>query len=325
MDDLAAIASSGGSTGAPKGSCRSFAAYTAMVSATSRRDRIQLINGPLAYLSQVLADITLLGGVCVVFREAYDAADTLATIEVEKITDLFLVEPQLFELMHHPDVRSRDLSSLRSLTHIGASAPKNLRLRARERLGPIIGHVYGASEMGVVSALAPIDHDASYPERFTSAGRIQSGVDVRFRRPDGRLANSGEVGVIEVRSPAMASGYRNNPALSSQSFQAGWYVTGDLGRLDEDGFLHVLGRAVDAQEIDATLITPTEIEEELCQLPSIRYAVVVRDPETHLTIAAVTAGFIHRGSRMPSNHSRSLRRCRSRVASRGSGRAHSAY
>ena len=101
--------------------------------------------------------------------------------------------------------------------------------------------------------------------------------------------NSGEVGVIEVRSPAMASGYRNNPALSSQSFQAGWYVTGDLGRLDENGFLHVLGRAVDAQEIDATLITPTEIEEVLCQLSSVRYAVVVRDPEAHVTIAAVTA------------------------------------
>lgn len=240
------------------------------------------------YLSQVLADITLLGGGCVVFREAYEAADTLATIEVEKITDLFLVEPQLFELMDHPEVRSRDLSSLRSLTHIGASAPKNLRLRARRRLGPIIGHVYGANEMGVVSVLAPIDHDLSYRERFTSAGRIQSGVDVRFRRPDGSPANSGEVGVIEVRSPAMASGYRNNPALSSQSFRAGWYVTSDLGRLDEDRLLQVLGRAIDAQEIDATLITPTEIEEVLCQLPSIRYAVIVRDPEAHLTIAAVT-------------------------------------
>jgi fatty-acyl-CoA synthase len=285
--DLAVISSSGGSTGVPKGSCRSFAAYTAMVSATSPRDRIQLINGPLAYLSQVLVDITLLGGGRVVFRDAYEAADTLATIEAEKITDLFLVEPQLFELMDDPGIDAHDLSSLRSLTHIGASAPKSLRLRARKRFGPIVGHVYGASEMGVVSALAPGEHDLLRPELFTSAGRIHAGVDVRFRRSDGRLANSGEVGVIEVRSPAMASGYRNNPGLTSWNFQQGWYRTGDLGRLDDAGFLHISGRAVDAQEISGTLVTPTEIEESLCRHASIRYAVAVRDVETDHMIAAV--------------------------------------
>jgi fatty-acyl-CoA synthase len=286
-NDLAVVSSSGGSTGVPKGSSRNFAAYTAMVGATSPRDRIQLINGPLAYLSQVLVDITLLGGGRVVLRDAYEAADTLATIEAEKITDLFLVEPQLFELMYYPEIDARDLSSLRSLTHIGASAPKTLRLRACKRLGPIIGHAYGASEMGLVSVLAPIDHDVSRPESFTSAGRIQAGVDVRFRRADGRLVNSGEVGVIEVRSPAMANGYRNNPGLSSRSFREGWYSTGDLGRLDADGLLHILGRAVDAQEINGALVTPTEIEEALCQHLSIRYAVVIRDAD--VTIAAVTA------------------------------------
>jgi fatty-acyl-CoA synthase len=129
----------------------------------------------------------------------------------------------------------------------------------------------------------------SRPESFTSAGRIQPGVDVRFRRVDGRLVDSGETGVVEVRSPAMATGYRNNPALSSRSFHEGWYHTGDLGRLDGDGLLHILGRAVDAQEINGTLITPTEIEEALCQHPSIRYAVVIRDADEHVTIAAVTA------------------------------------
>lgn len=288
-NDLAVVSSSGGSTGVPKGSCRDFAAYTAMVNAKSPRDRIQLINGPLAYLSQVLVDITLLGGGRVVLRKVYQAADTFATIEAEKITDLFLVEPQLFELMDDPEIEAYDLSSLRSLTHIGASAPKSLRLRARKRFGPIIGHAYGASEMGLVSVHASIDHDASRPESFTSAGRIQPGVDVRFRRADGRLVDSGDIGVIEVRSPAMASGYRNNPGLSSRSFRAGWYDTGDLGRLDGDGLLHILSRAVDAEEINGVLVTPTEIEDALCQHLSIRYAVVIRDVVEQVTIAAVTA------------------------------------
>jgi fatty-acyl-CoA synthase len=285
-DDLAVIASSGGSTGVPKGSCRSFAVYSAMVRAPSPKDRIQLVNGPLAYLSQVLVDITLLGGGRVVFRDAYEAADTLATIEAEQITDLFLVEPQLFEMMDHPELERRDLSSLRCLTHIGASAPKSLRLRARKRLGPVLAHAYGASEMGVVSVLAPNEHDLSRPDLFTSAGRIQPGVDIRFRRRDGSLSDGWEGGTIEVRSPALASGYRNNPDLTSRSFQQGWYVTGDFGRLDRDGFLHVLGRAVDMQEVDGRLVAPTDIEDALCQLPSIRYAAAVVDPGKKLTIAA---------------------------------------
>jgi fatty-acyl-CoA synthase len=289
VSDLAVISSSGGSTGVPKGSFRSFAAYTAMVSAASPKDRIQLINGPLAYLSQVLVDITLLGGGRVVLRAGYEAAETLATIETERVTDLFLVEPQLFELMDDVALGSHDLSSLRSLTHIGASAPRSLRLRARKRFGPIIGHAYGASEVGLVSVLSPTDHDVSRPELFTSVGRVLPGVEVRLRRADGRLTSAGEAGIVEVRSPAMASGYRNNPGLSSEHFQDGWYVTGDLGRIDEDALLHILGRAVDMQDIDGVLVTPTEMEDVLCRLPAIRNAVVVRDPEAHLTIAALIA------------------------------------
>lgn len=288
-NDLGVIASSGGSTGVPKGSCRSFGTYSAMVSARSPKDRVQLINGPLAYLSQVLVDVTLLGGGRVVLRDAYDAADTFATIEAERITDLFLVEPQLFELMDHPRPNSYDLSSLRSLTHIGASAPKSLRLRARRRFGQILTHVYGASEMGIVSVLAPGEHDLSRPDLFTSAGRVQPGVDVRLRRMDGSFAEAGEAGTIEVRSGAMASGYRHNPALTARSFRDGWYVTGDLGRLDEGGCLHVIGRAVDIQDVDGRLVAPTDIEEALCQLPTVRYAVAVVDPVSRLVTAAVVA------------------------------------
>jgi fatty-acyl-CoA synthase len=288
-NDLAVVASSGGSTGVPKGSCRSFAAYSELVSVPSTSDRIQLINGPLAYLSQVLLDVTLLGAGSVVLQDRFDASDTLAAIEQDKITDLFLVEPQLFELMDHPDLKAHDLSSLKSLTHIGASAPKTLRLRARRRLGPIIGHLYGASEMGVVSVLSPAEHDPSCPDRFTSAGRIKAGVEVRFRRPDGHLAKLGEPGLIEVHSAAVASGYRNNPDLTSLNFQDGWYHSSDLGRLDPDGFLHILGRGIDAQDIDGSLVIPTDLEDALCRHPSIRYAAVVRDGTANVTIAVVCA------------------------------------
>ena len=286
-DDMAVIVSSGGTTGVPKGSWRTFAAYTAMVSAPSPADRRQLVNGHLAYLSQVLVDVTLLGGGSVVLENACEPADTLAQIEAERITDLFLVEPQLFEVMDHPDLARRDLSSLRSLTHIGASAPPTLRRRARERLGAVLAHTYGASEMGLVSILPPGEYDPDRPERLTCAGRILPGVEVRFRRDDGTLAGPGETGSIEVRSPAMAGGYRHRSAQQAVAFQDGWYRSGDLGFLDAEGYLHVLGRAVDIGHVDGIMVSPTLVEETLCRLPDVRYAVTVVDQESGTWIAAV--------------------------------------
>jgi fatty-acyl-CoA synthase len=286
-DDLAVVVSSGGTTGMPKGSWRTFRAYSAMVNVPSPPGRRQLVNGHLAYLSQVLVDVTLLGGGCVVLRDAFDAADTLATIESEQITDLFLVEPQLFDVMDHPDVSRRDLSSLRTLSHVGASAPSTLRRRARQRLGSVIAHSYGASEEGLVSLLSPREHDPARPERFSCAGRILPFVELRLRRPDGSLADIGEVGSIEVRSPAMAQGYRNRPELDADNFQDGWYRPRDLGRIDEEGYLYIIGREADVRWIGGVPLTPTSVEETLCQMREVRVAVVVADDEADRWIAAV--------------------------------------
>lgn len=284
-DDLAVIVSSGGSTGVPKGSCRDFAHYTGMAAAPSPPDRRQLVNGHLAYLSEVLVDMTLIGGGTVVLRDEFDAADTLAQIEAERITDLFLVEPQLFALMDHPAVAATDLSTLRTLVHIGASAPPVLRRRARQRLGPVVMHTYGASEQGLISALPP---GAPEPEPFTSAGRVLPGVRLRLCRPDGGPAAAGEPGVIETSSPGMAQGYRNLPELTTRAFRDGWFHSGDLGLIDRGGFLQVLGRADDIAAGDA-LVTPTGIEDTLCRLPAVRYAVVVPDPDHGRRVAAVEA------------------------------------
>jgi acyl-CoA synthetase (AMP-forming)/AMP-acid ligase II len=283
--DLAVVVSSGGSTGVPKGSCRDFRAYTCAVGGPSGGDRRQLVNGPLAYLSQILVDAALMHGGYVVLRDRFDPADTLAEIQSNGITDLFLVEPQLFDLMDHPDVSSTDLSSLRRLVHIGASAPAALRERASERLGPRLMHTYGASEMGIVSALPP----AAYRDDLTSAGRIVDGVGVRLRASDGTFALPGTAGTIEVRSAGMAKGYRNRPDLTAKAFDEGWYYSGDLGRIDESGQLHILGRAADVERIEGAYVTPTDIEDLLCRLSCVRYATVVSDLDRNRRVVAIEA------------------------------------
>jgi fatty-acyl-CoA synthase len=263
-----------------------MSAWTAAVAGPHRPERRQLADGNLAYLTQILVDQTLLGGGTVVLADGVEPATVLATVEAERITDLFLVEPQLFELMDHPDVERRDLSSLRALTHIGASAAPTLRLRARARLGPVIAHTYGASEMGIVSALRPEEHDLHHLDLFTCAGHIVPGVEVRFRRPDGGLHPM--EGSVEVRSPAMAQGYRHRPVEEAINFVDGWYRSGDLARLDAEGYLHVLGRAADCEVVDGVVVTPTTVQDALCRTPQVRYAVVVPDLDAGVrTVAAV--------------------------------------
>jgi acyl-CoA synthetase (AMP-forming)/AMP-acid ligase II len=243
----------------------------------------------LAYLSQVLADTTLLGGGAIVLKDHYEAAETLETIAKEQITDLFLVEPQLFDLMDHADLAATDLSSLRTITHLGASAPPSLRSRARQKFGTRIVHAYGASEEGLVSVIAGRDVSLVTSDQAFSAGRILPHVDVRVRRTDGSAAAMGECGTIEVRSPAMAQGYRNRPDLEMTAFHDGWYRSGDFGRIDADNYLYILGRAVDIVFVDGRLISPTLIEDTLCRLPEVRYASVVVEHEEPRWIAVAVA------------------------------------
>ena len=279
-DDLAVVISSGGTTGVPKASRRTFASYTAAVACPPAPERRQLANGKLAYLTQILVDQTLLGGGTVVLQEEFEPAATLAAVERERVTHLFLVEPQLFALMDDPRVPDHDLTSLGAVTHIGAAAAPVLRRRARERLGPVVAHTYGASEMGIVAALGPAEHDR--PTRFRCAGHVVPGVDVRFRRADGDL--DPREGLIEVRSPAMAQGYRHRDEEEAERFVDGWYRTGDVGGLDAEGMLRIDGRAVD---IAAAGAPPVDLQDTLCRLPAVRYAVVVTDPDRGVALSAV--------------------------------------
>jgi len=90
-----------------------------------------------------------------------------------------------------------------------------------------------------------------------------------------------------VRSPAMAQGYTNRPVEEAEHFVDGWYRTGDCGCLDDEGMLRILGRESDIGELGS--VTPTDLQDTLCSLPSVRYAVLVADPARGVRIAAAEA------------------------------------
>ena len=193
-DAIAALTSSGGTTGLSKASRRTFARWSDMISGPQDPTRRQLICTPFAYIGQLLADQTLVAGGTVVLREHFDAADALETIEAERISHLCLVEPLLVELADHPDVATRDLSSLVAVSHIGAAAAASLRRRLLRRLGPVLADQYGASEAGLISVLAAPEYSHTHPELLDSVGRALPGVDVFVEDADGTAAPPGTPG-----------------------------------------------------------------------------------------------------------------------------------
>jgi fatty-acyl-CoA synthase len=269
----AVFVTSGGTTGASKASRRTFAQWCAAIDVPADPERRQLICTPLAYIAQILLDQTLVSGGTVVLRDQFDAAEVLAAIERERITNVCLVEPRLVELADHPDAARRDLSSLVAISHIGADAAPSLRRRLVTRLGDRLAHPYGASEAGLVSLVDPSEYrsDADGPG---SSGRILPGVEVRIERATDGPASDTRSGRVVVRSRGVADGYAG--AVRPAAFRGGgWYDTGDCGYLDDQARLHVKGRAKDERMIHGVGVFPVDVQDDLCARVDVAYAVAL--------------------------------------------------
>ncbi|MEU7141378.1 AMP-binding protein [Nocardia sp. NPDC046473] len=278
-DDLCFIVFSGGTTGTPKGSCHTYADHSSFVGTVREPRPRLLVVTPLAYLAQTLVDSALVAGGQVVLLDSptpFDPAVVLTAIEQHRITNLFLVEPQLFALATHPELASYDISSMRRLLHLGASAPAAARRTALKRLGPILCHGYGSSETGLIAILDPAEYTF---ELADTAGKPLPDSRIRFTNMDG---TSGD---IAVAGPGVAVGYWRRPDLDA-TIADGWLNTGDVGFLDDNGYLHILGRRRDL----INGVFPAQVENLLYQFPEVRLAstfpgtegfcaVVVPEPE----------------------------------------------
>ncbi|WP_435598478.1 AMP-binding protein [Streptomyces anulatus] len=277
-DDLCFIRHSGGTTGHPKGVRSTFArmqqgvAHTReLFSGTGRRD---LVCTPLSHAAGFIADGTLSAGGTVVLHYAFDPAEILATITRERISNMMLLPPLLYQVMDHPHAQDADTSSLREITY-GGTPSSPVRIAEAVRLfGPVLQQGYGQFEAGAVSVLPAAEHDPDRPDVLRTAGRPVPGVEVEIRDESGRALPAGRVGEICVRSQMVFEGYWKNPALTAQVLQDGWVRTGDLGCLDEHGYLSVVDRIKDMIAVVGGHVYTTELEDFLHTHPAVRQSAV---------------------------------------------------
>jgi fatty-acyl-CoA synthase len=215
-----------------------------------------------------------------------DPAAVLATIERERVTKLFCPPTVWISLLHHPDFDTRDLSSLRK-GYYGASAmPVPVLHELRRRLPDVqLWNFYGQTEM---APLATILRPHEQLPHAGSAGRASINVETRLVDDEDNPVPPGEIGEIVHRSPHAALGYYNDEEKTAAAFRNGWFHSGDLGVMTDDGYLSVVDRKKDMIKTGGENVASREVEEALYRLDGVAEVAVFGISHSYW-IEAVTA------------------------------------
>ena len=214
------------------------------------------------------------GGTVVLFPPPYDGAQLAAETARTGATVLFLVPTLLRRLLGDDPAALAPLKHLKTLISSGSPLTAWERKHIREDICPNFIEYYSSTEGGGVSVLSGEDQ-LRYGE---SVGRAIFGVEVQIVDDDDRVVPAGTVGRVRYRGPAVADGFYKDPEASAESFRDGWFSPGDLGALNEEGFLFLKGRAKDMIIRGGVNIYPQEIEATLLNDESVADAAVVGWP-----------------------------------------------
>ncbi|MGV2909422.1 AMP-binding protein, partial [Achromobacter sp. AGC25] len=287
------MAYTSGTTGRPKGVVRQpfpverLAEHLAAVEDVVeqayglRQGSRALLPAPIYHSApSVFAQVALRVCDTLVLMPRFDPVEVLRLIERHRIDTIYLV-PIMYVRLLKLDARTRasfDLSSLRFVASTGAPCAPELKRAMIDWLGPVVHETYASSEAGMVTVID--SHEAL--AKPGSAGRPIGPAQVRIYAEDGSLCAPGQVGRIYVRQPAYADfTYRNHPEARQAVERDGLIGLGDLGYVDEDGYLFVCDRESDMVISGGVNIYPAEIEHQLMQYPGVADCAVfgVPDPE----------------------------------------------
>ena len=289
-DDCLVMRFTGGTTGAPKAVMynidnwmASRDLHFAMADPVPSRSVRLLHFGLISHAAGIVFFPNLFKGGCNLTMNDRTLETWCQTVEQEKITDSLMVPSMLYALLVAPEAADADLSSLQTM-YYGASPISPTRLNElRERFGNIFIQLYGSSEHGgVASVLSTAEHlpDESGDEtHFSSAGRVVPGVELLIMGEDGKPVPDGQDGEIWMRSRAICMGYLKNPEKTAAEFCNGFWKSGDMGRIDKNGFLYVLDRVKDTIVCNDCNVYPNMVEAAIMAHPAVMVAAVVGVPD----------------------------------------------
>lgn len=304
-DDLAWLFYTSGTTGMPKGAMlthRNLLAMTmnfyADIAPGFSPDDVVLHAAPLSHGSGLygLPNIGKGATNVILASKSFDPELVFKTIEKHRVTNMFTAPTMIKMLIDHPALDRYDLSSLRSLNYGGAPMLVEDLKKSIEKLGPCLVQLYGQGESPMTISYLP--HWAHKPDgvpeevkRLASAGFARTDVEVKIFDEEENVLPPRKIGEIVTRSELVMKGYWKNPEATTGTIRNGWLHTGDVGYLDENGYLFIMDRSKDMIISGGENIYPREIEEVLARHPAVREVSVigVPDPKWGEAIKAVVA------------------------------------
>ena len=306
-DDAATIFYTSGTTGKPKGALGSHrnlltngfsSAYSGAATMLRRGDplpepsiRASLLVIPMFHVTACSASMipTIQAGHKIVLLHKWDTVKAFEIIEREKINATGGVPFIAWQLIEHPDREKYDLSSIDAISYGGAPSAPELVSKIYEIFGAFPGNGWGMTEtMATVTSHVAED----YLNRPDSCGPAVAVSDVKIMSEDGQVELPvGEVGELWARGPQIVKGYWNRPDATAETFIDGWVRTGDLARVDDEGFCFIVDRAKDMIIRGGENIYSSEVENILYEHPAVTDAALIGIP--HQTLGEEPAAVVH--------------------------------
>ena len=295
-DDLFNIMFTSGTTGQPKGIMHPHfvrAMYCALMAAAFRLtpESRTLHTGAIVFNGAfvTLMPTFYLGATYILHRQ-FDPAEAIRTIERERVTHVMLVPAQIVALLDSPHFDPKRLASLECILSLGAPLLQQCKDRLNDALPGRFYELYGVTE-GFITILDR--EDAA--RKSGSVGVPPQFSQVRIVREDGTDAAAGEIGEIAGRGPIRMTGYYKQPELTAQTIRDGWVHSGDMGYLDDEGYLYLVDRKKDMIDSGGVKVYPRDIEEVAARHPDVQEVAVFGVPddkwgETPLAAVILRAG-----------------------------------
>ena len=296
-DDLFNIMFTSGTTGMPKGIMHSHfvrSMYCTLMAAAFRvtPEARTLHAGAIVFIGAFVTMMpTFFLGATYILQRQFEPEETMATIERERVTHAMLVPAQIVALLGAPGFDPRRLASLECVLSLGAPLLQKDKDTLNAVLPGRLYELYGLTE-GFVTIL---DRDDAV-RKAGSVGTPPPFYRLRIVREDGSDAAPGEIGEIVGRGPITMSGYYKRPDLTAQTLRDGWVHSGDLGYLDEDGFLHLVDRMKDMIDSGGVKVYPRDIEEIAARHPDVREVAVFGIPHDKWGETPIAAVIVHPGA-----------------------------
>jgi long-chain acyl-CoA synthetase len=278
-DDDAVILYTSGTTGQPKGAQLTHANLARNAELTvetligTTPDDVVMGCLPLFHVFGLTCGLnaTIAGGGTLTLLPRFDAGKALGIIARDRVTVFEGVPTMYAAMLHHPDSATADVTSLRTCVSGGAALPVEILHSFEKTFGCMILEGYGLSE---TSPVASFNHPNT-ERKPGSIGTPVRGVEMRLVGPDGADVPPGEVGEIAIRGHNVMRGYWGKPEATAEAIPDGWFRTGDLARVDEDGYYFIVDRKKEMIIRGGYNVYPREIEEVLYEHPAVAEAAVV--------------------------------------------------